>query len=170
MQVRGGSRRDLPIRHGGARRIAALLMLLGVVAAGCSGPDDEERIRELFSAAADAAQRKRAADLAALLADDYLDEAGRDKRAALQIVGVYLAQAGPIFVFTRVRDIEIEADRADARLGVAVAAAPLTRVKELDEVRADLFLVTLRLRRDGREWRIVAADWRNVGLESFLLD
>jgi hypothetical protein len=140
------------------------------LAVSCAGMSDEERIRELVAEAGAAAQEKRLDDLAALVADDYADRRGRNKRAALGTVGAYLSQAGPVFVFTRTNTVRVDGDRATAELAVAVAATPVSALKDLGRVRADLFRVELSLRRDGRSWLVTAAEWESAGLDAFLAD
>jgi hypothetical protein len=131
------------------------LLMAALLACACSRDpaDPEAAVRTAIEAAERAAETGRHGELAALLADDYADRDGRDRRAmSLLLRGVLLRYPRLELVVT-VRGVELQAAGfARARLDVIAAGAGR-------RIAADAFPVVLDLRDDGDGWRATAAAW-----------
>ncbi len=151
-------------RHSAGRVVLAALTL--VFAAGCAPSEEDPRaaVEALVEAGIEAAEAGDHAALAALLAGDYEDAAGRDRRQA----GLYLRvlfRRYPSPVFAR-RGLEIELDSpvlARAQVDLAVVARRGSAARDDGDdafLSADLIRLQLALRRDDGEWRVTRAERR----------
>lgn len=141
--------------------LAALLLL-----AGCSGEENspEARIRQLLAQAEQAVERRSLDDSLALLADDYHDSQGHDRKAIARALFVYFQRNRQIHLLTRVSDIRLHPQEgsADVTLLVATAGVPLESFDALVSIRADLHRFDLLLRETGDDWLIQSAQWRRA--------
>ncbi|MDH3629227.1 MAG: hypothetical protein OEV00_12440 [Acidobacteriota bacterium] len=137
-----------------------LPLLLISLTLSCGGPTDEDRIRNLIADGEAAAEAGNLRALTSLLDENYSDAEGRDKRAVVGMLALYLQQTPAPHVATGIRRIEIDsANEARAVVVVAVTDTLWTDPRNLRELRADLQTLNLRLiRRSGRPWRIVAVE------------
>lgn len=112
-----------------SRRVRRFLpvALLALALAGCrSEPDSPEaQIRAWVGHAEQAAEAKEAWALEDLVSERYQDADGLDRRALLAIVLRQFLQHDSIYVFTRIRSIEIEPGKAR---GVAPGGARRCRM------------------------------------------
>ncbi len=143
------------------RRRSELLLIAGLALAAC-GPagTPEEEIRALVDAAELAAEERDAADLRALIADDYRDPAGRTAGDVRGILHGYLVAHQSIRLLTRIDSIELEGTEL-ARLRVTVGM--LGREAGPDpgwDLAGDVYRFDLRLAREGGEWRVIRAGWQ----------
>lgn len=127
-----------------------------MLAVGCGKPatEPEARIREALAAAETAAESSDIDTLAGLVARDYGDTAGRDRRALLlNLRGLLMRYPGLELIVT-VREIGILSPQlATVRLDVLSAGVGTYGLS------ADAFPLTLSLRDDGRGWRATRAEW-----------
>ena len=95
--------------------------------AACSRqPSPEAEIRELIERAATAAEARDVRDLRAMIADDYADERGLDRKAVENLLRLHVLRQQSIHLFVRVRGIEFpEPDRALASIAVAMVCRNL---------------------------------------------
>lgn len=138
--------------------------------AACTGERNapEERIRDVIVALAQGARARDAASMRAHVSNAYSDEAGRDARAIAGIVAFHFLQNRPVYVLTRVSEIEITApDAAQADVLVALAGGPIPDLQALPRVRADLYRFGLQMREEDGAWRVTSATWRPAALDDF---
>ena len=149
----------------------AAAALLATLAAGCtpsliagtqvSDTMDNRAVYGVVRAYADALQKKDAAAVLALVAPDYFDTAGTptpeddlDRAGLEKTLPADLARVDSMKVDVVVKKIEVRGDVASADLyydnyfRVVTAAGPIPR-READ-------LQQIRLRRIGKDWKIVA--------------
>ena len=144
---------------------AAVLALVA-----CSRPSSPEaEIRELIERAATAAEERNVRDLRAMIADDYADERGLDRKAVENLLRLHVLRQQSIHLFVRVRGIEFpEPGRALASVAAAMAGRPVARADELVGLTADLYRFDLEWVRYGRDdWKVRRADWEPARLDDF---
>lgn len=124
-------------------------------------------MRALIAEAEQAAEGKQLGALKDMLTDDYQDNQGLDKRAAVRLLQVYFLRNESIYLLTRVRNIVFpQSDQAEVGVAVAMAGTPIG--DDLGGVRADLHYFQLEMINQGGAWRVRRADWRQASLEDFL--
>jgi hypothetical protein len=146
----------MAIRH--ASNIALVALLL----AGC-GPTGtpEDEIRALVETAELAAEERNAADLRALIADDYSDNNGRSAADIRGVLHGYLIAHQSIRLLTRIDSIELEGTEL-ARVKVTVGM--LGRDADSDsnwDLAGDVYRFDLRLAREDGDWRVIRAGWQS---------
>jgi hypothetical protein len=125
-----------------------LVLILATTMAACAErSSDEQQVRELIAAMADAAKSRDASDVLEHVADDYASDEGTDKRDLGNFLRGYFLANPTLDVQVDVESLEVPvAGLVQARLGVSVLPAN-------DQTTVD---VEFR-RRDG-EWQVVRAD------------
>jgi hypothetical protein len=141
-----------PVRRGAAWLV--LLAALCLSACGRPASDPELRIREALAAAELAVETGGYEALAAMVARDYADSEGRDRRALRLLLRGMLVRYPRAELVVTVREIEILSPRlARVRLEVLAAGAGGGRLS------ADAFPMELSLRDDGDGWQVTRAEW-----------
>jgi hypothetical protein len=144
---------------------AAALAIWAIARAGRRGPTDEEAIRALFDDAARAAEEKRAG-----AAVDGVSERFRgqdlDRDGVKRLVAWQVLRGDWVSVTIAGAKVAVDGDRARANVD-AVLARATGKGKGLGallpgEASAHRFQCRLERERDG--WRVVAAEWRPIGL------
>ena len=147
-----------------------LLVCMMLALAACSGDSSspEVEIRALVVQAQTAAEERNVGDLRALVADDYVDARGYDRKAVENLIRLHVLRNQSIHLFTRVGDIAFpQADRATVKVAAAMAGRPVASAGELVGVNADLYRFDLELiRRDGK-WQVQRAAWEPARLDDF---
>lgn len=141
-----------------APRVAAVCALaLAGLLAGCSEPpagDPETEIRKLVATAETAAQDGDFDALAELVASDYADRAGRNRRELLLLTRGMLMRYARLELLVRVDDVQVLSPQlASVRLAVIAAGASAAGLS------ADAFPLALSLRNEGAGWRVTRAEW-----------
>lgn len=143
---------------------------IGLALAACSRHSSPEaEIRELIERAATAAEERNVRDLRALIADDYADERGLDRKAVENLLRLHVLRQQSIHLFVRVRGIEFpEPERALVSVAAAMAGRPVARADELAGLTADLYRFDLEWVRYGRgDWKVRRAAWEPARLDDF---
>jgi hypothetical protein len=130
--------------------LTALILATTLCACGARS-SDEERVRELFSRAEEAAEARDSSDLLALVADEYSDAQGLDKASLGNFLRGWLLAHPKVELTLVVESLEFPVD--------GLAQANLT-VGNLTTSDVDLERLKVELRRDGEDWRVVRADRR----------
>jgi hypothetical protein len=127
---------------------------------GCAPSADDPRaaIEALVARGARAAEEGNAAALAALLAPDYEDADGRDRRQAALYLRVLLRRYRHPEISIRAVDVEL----ISPVLAVAEATLVVLGRRQGAAVplgfEADRLRLRLALRRDGADWRVTRAE------------
>jgi hypothetical protein len=132
-------------------KFLSVLSLAAMLCACGARTSDEERVRELFASAEEAAEARDSSDLLALVADEYTDAQGLDKSSLRDLVRAWLLAHPKVELLVNVESLEFPAD------GLAQAEISIAQVALGD---AGLERLRVELRRDGDEWRVVRADRR----------
>jgi hypothetical protein len=147
-----GGRGRSALRPGAAW--VALLAALCLSACGRPASDPELRIREVLAAAELAAETGGYETLAGMVARDYADSEGRDRRALRLLLRGMMIRYPRAELIVTVREIEILSPRlARVRLDILAAGAGGGGLS------ADAFPMELSLRDDGDGWQVTRAEW-----------
>ncbi|NGX17633.1 hypothetical protein [Wenzhouxiangella sp. XN24] len=138
---------------------AGVLWIFGLAAllAGCGEPpagDPETEIRMLVDTAETAAQDGDFDTLAELVARDYADRAGRDRRELLLMTRGMLLRYARLELVVRVDEVQVLSPQL-ARIRLAVIAAGASSAG----LSADTFPLALSLRNEGAGWQVTRAEW-----------
>lgn len=130
---------------------------LAVLLAGCGAPpagDPETEIRKLVATAEVAAQDGDFDALADLVANDYADRAGRDRREVLLLTRGLLMRYARLELLVRIDEVQVLSPQlASVRLAVIAAGASAAGLS------ADTFPLALSLRNEGAGWQVTQANW-----------
>ena len=132
-------------------KFLTVLILATALSACGARSSDEERVRELFASAEEAAEARDASDVLALVADEYADAQGLDKTSLGNFLRGWLLAHPKVELTVMVENLEFPVD--------GLAQAKLT-VGNLAIGDVDLERLEVELRRDGEDWRVVRADRR----------
>ena len=147
---------------------AALTLTLLLIACSRDAASPETQIRTLVAQAQSAAEARDAPGLRALIADDYADARGNDRKAMENLIRLHILRNQSIHLFTRIRDIAFsQPDRATVRVAAAMAGRPVVSAGELVGMNADLYRFDLELVRRGGDWRVQRAAWEPAQLDDF---
>ena len=136
-----------------------LFFLLAALASACGGPpsDVKTQIEAAIEEARGLARSGDARRLAGMLASDYEDGEGRDRRAMALTIRTLLGKYPHHLVL--VNDLEIQVvsrQLANARMSVSLVGRDGSR-SLLYGVDADRLLVDLAFRRSGDAWQVTSA-------------
>lgn len=148
-------------------RWAALLLAL----AACSAQPEptETEIRTFVAQAQAAAEERNARQLRALIADNYVDAKGNDRKTIENLIRLHVFRHQSIHVLTRIRAIEFpEPERALVIVMAALAGRPVASADELAGLNANLYRFDLELTRRGKDdWQVRHAAWEPAQLTDF---
>lgn len=148
----------------GRQRFAPLWLLLGALLGGCGPSADDPRagVEALVERAVAAAEAGDHRALLELVARDYEDGAGRDRRQVGFYLRTLLGRYPGVTVAVRSLDIELDSPRL-ARAELALVAIARREGTPLPVgLDADLIRLRLALRRDDG-WLVTRADrWNGV--------
>ncbi|MBL8250825.1 MAG: hypothetical protein JNK31_04055 [Candidatus Competibacter sp.] len=153
-----------------SKLIGWLWLTLALALLGCSRQSSPEaEIRETVAKAVAAAEARDVRDLRGMIADDYADRRGLDRKALENLLRLQVLRQQSLHLFTRVRRIEFpEPDRARASVAAAMAGRPVADAGALVNLNADLYRFELELVRHGpNDWRVRGADWEPARLDDF---
>lgn len=149
----------------------AIALALALALAACSRQADspEAEVRALVARAQAAAEARNVRDLRALIAEEYVDARGHDRKAVENLIRLHVLRNQSVHLFTRIRGVTFpEPNRATVSVAAAMAGRPVARVDDLAGLTADLYRFDLELVRHGRgEWRVSGAAWAPARLEDF---
>jgi hypothetical protein len=151
----------------GAAAVAAAVAILVALGASCTrAPENpEDEIRTFLRRAEQAARDKDLAAFKLLIADDYRDAEGRDRRQLVAFVGYQFMREGSVHVAARLKKASFPgADTARVEVLAALGRANFDWTSLLD-LDADIHFVDLDLRRDDGEWHATRAAWRPATAE-----
>jgi hypothetical protein len=150
--------------------VLALLVFVPVVLPGCKGKvSDEERVWAVIKDMADAAEAKDAGRLKGHISKDYSDPAGNDYTAVKGLIAYQFLRTGSISVFLRRHDIKVEGARAHATVRAVISTGKkVSDVEEAERGGAGGFIFDLEFTRDGSDWLLSSAIWRQVGIAEAL--
>lgn len=146
------------------------MVIIVLALAACSRQSSPEaEIRAAIARAQAAAEERNVRALRALIADDYADDRGLDRKAVENLIRLEVLRHQSVHLFVRIRGIEFpELDRALVSVAAAMAGRPVANAGELVGLNADLYRFDLEWVRRGGEWQVRRADWKLARLDDFL--
>ena len=169
--VRGAPWKPLPTvihRHPWPAAWTTLILTLLLIACSRDATPPEVQIRTLVANAQSAAEARDAPGLRALIADDYTDAQGNDRKAMENLIRLHILRNQSIHLFTRIHAIAFpQPDHATVRVAAAMAGRPVANAGELVGMNANLYRFDLELVRRGGDWRVQRAAWEPARLDDF---
>ncbi|MDH3687892.1 MAG: hypothetical protein OEU36_00215 [Gammaproteobacteria bacterium] len=151
----------------------ATLVFVVVLLCGCSTDSDspEDQVRALIGRAQAAAEAQDTKVLEQMVAVDYADERGQDKRAIAALIRYYFLQHKSIHLFTKIEDLTVDNStrKAHATVYAAMAGQRIEGSDALARLRADLHRFELDfVEKDDGKWKVLWASWRRATVDDFL--
>jgi len=144
--------------------LAALFLGLAASKLACSGTEvsAEERIRARLAEIERLAEAGDVGGVKEFLSERYADAAGNDRRALAAWLTFQRMQHRNLYVWSRIRSLELVApEQASVVLVAGMAASPISGPADLARMRADVYEIDLDLVDEGgSDWRVVSASWR----------
>ena len=139
------------------QRRCVLGVLLAVAAiAACGRGDPEKALRATIAAMAQAIEQHRVADALEPLSDDFTRESvAFGKRDARRLLAASMLRNEKIQLGTTVTALRIDGDRASATVRV-IASGGSSLLPE----RGQTWEFDTAWRRDGEQWKLFNAEWR----------
>lgn len=138
------------------RLLAPVLLVALALAAGCTRSDPERELRATIATMAQAIEKRDPAAFLDAVSEDFTRESGAFGKpdAKRTLLAAYLRNE-KILVSAVVSDVRIEADRAFAKVRV-VATGGAGLLPE----RGQTWDFDSAWRREGGQWRVYNAEWR----------
>jgi hypothetical protein len=131
-------------------------------------PSDEDAIRALFADAATAIAERRVGDAMDAVSPRFAGQ-GLDRRGVHQLVLGHVLRGAWVAAHVAADRVRVEGDSADAVLLVVAARSGTgAALAELLPANATALRIACRLAREEGGWRVVAAEWREIGLDEAL--
>jgi hypothetical protein len=134
--------------------------LLGTACGGEQSP--EAQVRAVIERGETAAEARDVSGLMALVADDYQDDAGRDRNELRQYVHGYLIANQSIRLLTRVDRIEFPY-RDMARVDMTLGSLGRGATGDSFDLAADVQQLSIELQLDDGEWKVTRARLESDG-------
>jgi len=150
-----------------ARTAVAVVLLCWMF--GCATElSPQEQVRQTLEDAENFARDRNLDQLREFVSKDYMDAEGRDRRGLTQMVALYFRNTDTLFLRTRAGAIDfVGSDEAHATVVAAIADVPIDDL-DLNQLSADFVRFELTLRHEGKDWKIVEANWKSISLPEFL--
>lgn len=130
--------------------------LLAILSAGCGRAPPEQRLRETIEALHEAVERKDAAGVHDLLADDFVGPDALDRDGVRRMAQVMFLRHGHIGASTGPVAIQMSPGHATARFSVAMTGGS---GEQLLPDAARLYEVETGWREQDGQWRLTSARW-----------
>jgi hypothetical protein len=129
----------------------------------------EVQLRKLVVTAEAAAEDRDLDTLKDMVAEQYEDDRGLDKRTVLQLLRGYFLRHRTIYLLTRIQNIDLQnPSLAQVSVFVAMAGRPIDTAQTLRLIRADLYRFDLVFEaKDQIHWQVTNASWRRAKLDDF---
>lgn len=153
----------------GIVRSIMVVVLLSVLLASCGGDvTPEEEVRSFVAAGEEAVETRDVGDLKNLISENYKDEHDRTRRDIVAVAARYLYANKNIHVLTRIDELTFPApDNASLTIFAAMTGQNVSDLDALLNMQADLYRFDVELAREGKEWKLVRANWRPARGEDF---
>jgi len=132
---------------------AAVCLAAGVIA--CARPAPEQRLRETMGGLQAAIEKKDAAALDDVLAEDFIGPGALDRAGARRMAQLMFLRHGSIGANVGPVSIELQPGHATARFNVALTGSS----GQLLPDAARLYDVTTGWREVDGEWRMTSVEW-----------
>ena len=150
--------------------ILLIALLTGCILLGCSADDSpEEQIAALITQAEEAVEDKRIRDIRNMVAEDYSDDGGRDKKELINYLVYHTLRQQSVYLFTRIETIEMSApDAGRVTLHAALTGRPVESASLLPGFQADLYRFELDFHKKDDQWLLRSAHWEPAEVKDLL--
>lgn len=138
---------------------------------GCGKEDasPENQVRLFVAEGEIAAEKRELKTIKKLISDSYTDDHNREKIDLVRIVAAYFLRHKNIHLLSHIGSLHFpDEGRAELTLFVAMSGQPVTDVKALFDIRADLHRFDMVLGLENSKWRLKKAAWRQAKIEDFV--
>ncbi|MGY0612432.1 MULTISPECIES: nuclear transport factor 2 family protein [unclassified Luteimonas] len=137
-------------------RAGALLVLLCMIAIGCTRPPPEQALRDAFKGLQAAIEARDAGDVASFLAEDFIGPGGLDRDGARRLAALHFLRHADVGVLPGPLDVELQENHARVRFGAVLSGGGSGRLLP-ESARA--WQVDTGWRLVDGDWRMASADW-----------
>jgi ketosteroid isomerase-like protein len=149
--------------------VLVFLLLLGACSKGVT---EEDKVRQVVTEVAGAAERKDLKGVMRHVSKDYNDDRGNDYDGVKGILFYQFLRSSKVSVFVRGVDVEIDMDRGDrALVNTKVLLVRGKEVKEIEDIipeDAAGYRFSVIFRKEDGDWKALSAGWDNVGVIGLL--
>jgi len=132
-----------------------VVVLLALAAAGCSRTPPEQRLRETIGELGEAIERRDAAALEEVLAEDFVGPQSLDRDGARRMAALLFLRYRDVGTAFGPVDVELQPDHATARFNVGLTGGSGAVLPD----SARLYDVETGWREVDGEWRLTSARW-----------
>ncbi len=150
-------------------KIISLLSLLSFGLSCSSPPDRATQVRRCLQAIEEAIEEKDLGEFKEQISAQFQDQRGRKRQELLSLLQLHFLKQRSLHILTQLKELRFEAGEAQVELSVAVAGTGLPGVEALSQVKAEILVMTLNLRREEERWQLIRADWRRGSIADFAL-
>jgi len=153
-----------------------LLILMGLCCSlgGCTRkpPNYEEQVRQALVELEEAVEARSISRIKEGIAASYHDHWGNNKSGVIRQLQLQFLKGSSIHAFTTIRRLTVAPNKtsSDVVLFVAVGSTPISGLKAISQLNADLLRMELHLVRDDDEWLIESNNWRRARLSELTED
>lgn len=136
---------------------AAFLVLVLLVASGCSRPPAEQALRETIASMQAAAEERDANGLAGHLAEDFIGPGGMDRDGFRRYAALAWLRSRAVGVTLGPLDVDVSGEHARVRFTAATRGGA-----GILPDSAGLYQVDTAWRVEAGEWRLISAEWNDA--------
>lgn len=133
----------------------AVVLLLALAAVACGRTPPEQRLRETIGALGEAIERRDAAALEEVLADDFVGPQSLDRDGARRMATLLFLRYRDVGTTFGLVDVELQPGHATARFSVGLTGGSGAVLPDA----ARLYDVETGWREVDGEWRLTSASW-----------
>ena len=148
----------------------AKLALLGIVFLLGACSEDfplEDQLRQTIKNMELSAEQRQISDLMSNVSEQYSDNQGRGKNEIKRIAQLYMLQNKNLHILRHITQLQIDEERAEAIVLVAVSGQPIDSIESLENIRAELMKFKLNFS-FNEQWQLRSATWNRAGISDFL--
>jgi hypothetical protein len=154
-------------------RFLFLASLVLVILGGCGGePEDPKtKIEAMIGLVETAAEKSSVKLFSEHISEQYKDQHHGNRQRVMRSLLGYFHRNKNIHLFTRIRNIEINAqspDSAKASVNVAMTGTRVDSADKLLLLRARVYRFDIELGYEDDQWMIRAASWQRIEVKDFL--
>ncbi len=145
------------------------LAFTGTLVSCSSGMTDEDRVWAAVKDMADAAEKKDIGRLKDHISKSYRDPSGNDYDQLKGFILYHFMRSGDISVFLRKHEVSVKGDKAYVTVRAVISKGrKVSDVSEAEPGSTGGFIFDLEFERDGSDWLMSSAIWRQVSITEAL--
>jgi hypothetical protein len=142
-----------------------VLIMVGMLVAGCAASDPENALRARIAAAAAAAEARDTGFFRDLIAPGFQDQRGNDRQSLVNMIRGQFLINQRVEVISRIESITILGDDAARTVIAAGLVGASGKPLALGGISADLYRIRLEWVRNGKDWQVIGARWSGLGAD-----